>query len=69
MDTRDKIMETAFISFLDKGFEGVSLNGIIKNTGMTKGAFYHYFSSKEVLLKEVMRKYFYSFFWFKVLTR
>lgn len=61
MDTREMIMETAFASFLEKGFEGVSLNEIIKRTEMTKGAFYHYFKSKEALLKEVVNTYLYSF--------
>lgn len=61
MDTRDMIMETAFIGFLEEGFHGISLNEIIKRTGMTKGAFYHYFKSKETLLKEIMQKYFHTF--------
>jgi len=61
METRNMILETAFISFLDNGFKGVSLNEIIRKTKMTKGAFYHYFNSKEMLITEVMRKYFYDF--------
>jgi AcrR family transcriptional regulator len=61
METRDMILETAFISFLDNGFKGVSLNEIIKKTTMTKGAFYHYFNSKEMLISEVINKYFNNF--------
>ena len=33
--------------FLDKGFQGASLRQIVKNAGVTTGAFYGYFSSKE----------------------
>ena len=61
MQTKDKILEIAFINFLDKGFEGVSLNEIIKQTEMTKGAFYHHFENKEALLSEVLRKYFHRY--------
>ena len=32
--------------FLDKGFQGASLRQIVKNAGVTTGAFYGYFSSK-----------------------
>lgn len=60
MKTRDLIIEKAFIAFVDHGYNGVSLNRIIKTTGLTKGAFYHYFSSKDELIKEVMHTYFFS---------
>lgn len=61
MDTRDLIIETAFIAFLEKGYDRVSLNQIVKNTGLTKGAFYHNFSSKSELIHEVMKKYFFVY--------
>lgn len=61
MDTRDMILETAFVSFLENGFKGVSLNEILRKTTMTKGAFYYYFDSKEVLISEVIKKYFFNF--------
>jgi AcrR family transcriptional regulator len=61
MDTRDLIIETAFISFIEDGFDRTSLNKIIKSTNLTKGAFYHYFKSKDELIIEVIKKYFFSF--------
>lgn len=60
METRDLIIETAFMAFIDHGYDRVSLNKIIKTTGLTKGAFYHYFSSKDQLIGEVMNTYFYG---------
>lgn len=61
MDTRDRIIRTAFIGFLENGYEGISLNEIIKRTGMTKGAFYYYFKNKEQLIKELIDKYLFSY--------
>lgn len=60
METRDLIIQTAFLAFLENGYDRVSLNKIVKNTGLTKGAFYHNFSSKSELLHEVMEKYFFT---------
>ena len=44
--TLEKIHEAAMAEFLDKGFQGASLRQIVKNAGVTTGAFYGYFSSK-----------------------
>ena len=40
--------------FLDKGFQGASLRQIVKNAGVTTGAFYGYFSSKEALFATIV---------------
>ena len=47
--TLEKIQEAALAEFLEKGFQGASLRQIVKNAGVTTGAFYGYFSSKEAL--------------------
>ena len=47
--TLEKIQEAALAEFLEKGFLGASLRQIVKNAGVTTGAFYGYFSSKEAL--------------------
>ena len=41
------IIETAARAFAERGFEGVSLNELVAATGMSKGAFYFHFSTKE----------------------
>ena len=47
--TLENIQRAALAEFLDKGFLGASLRQIVKNAGVTTGAFYGYFSSKEAL--------------------
>lgn len=44
------ILDAALQLFTEKGYEGTSINDIIKKVGVTKGAFYYYFSSKEEVL-------------------
>ena len=52
--TLEKIQEAALVEFLDKGFQGASLRQIVKNAGVTTGAFYGYFSSKEALFNALV---------------
>ena len=52
--TLEKIQEAALTEFLDKGFLGASLRQIVKNAGVTTGAFYGYFSSKEALFNSIV---------------
>lgn len=62
MDTKARIMETAFKLFLKKGFADVSLNEIIRESNITTGGFYHHFDSKDTLLVEVIKKYIFNYF-------
>ena len=52
--TKQKIQAAALTEFLDKGFLGASLRQIVKNAGVTTGAFYGYFSSKEALFASIV---------------
>lgn len=52
--TREMIQEAALTEFADKGFLGASLRQIVKNAGVTTGAFYGYFSSKEALCASIV---------------
>ena len=52
--TLERIQEAAMTEFLDKGFLGASLRQIVKNAGVTTGAFYGYFSSKEELFASIV---------------
>ena len=52
--TLEKIQQAALAEFLDKGFLGASLRQIVKNAGVTTGAFYGYFSSKEALYNAIV---------------
>lgn len=53
-------MSTALKLFLQKNFKEVTMREIVKKTGMSKGAFYHYFESKEKLFLEVINCFFSS---------
>ena len=57
-DSREHILNTSFKLFLQKSFKEVTMKEIVEETGMSKGAFYHYFSSKEQVFEEVIRHYF-----------
>lgn len=52
--TLESIQEAAMQEFLEKGFQGASLRQIVKNAGVTTGAFYGYFSSKEALFNALV---------------
>ncbi|BBE31544.1 fatty acid metabolism regulator protein [Tepiditoga spiralis] len=47
--TYDKIIFSAFEEFSNSGYNGTSINQIIKKANVSKGALYHYFKSKEDL--------------------
>ena len=52
--TLERIQEAAMTEFLDKGFLGASLRQIVKNAGVTTGAFYGYFPNKEALFAAIV---------------
>jgi Transcriptional regulator len=53
-DTKEHIINVSAGLFLQKNFKEVTMQEIIEKTGMSKGAFYHYFESKEQLLREIV---------------
>ncbi|MDM7255383.1 MAG: TetR/AcrR family transcriptional regulator [Paracoccus sp. (in: a-proteobacteria)] len=46
-DTRQRILETGIDLLRRKGFSATGLQEILKASGVPKGSFYHYFSSKD----------------------
>ena len=44
--SRKEILNVAFFEVFTHGFQGVSVDDIVKKTSMTKGAFYHHFPTK-----------------------
>ena len=51
--SRQHILAVAALAFAEHGYNGVSLNDIVRDTGLTKGAFYFHFPSKEALALDV----------------
>lgn len=54
-ETRRRILAEAADAFADRGYGSTSLNDLVRSTGLTKGAFYFHFASKEELALEVFR--------------
>ncbi len=49
-DTRQNLLNAALRLFGERGYHATSLQDVIDAAGCSKGAFYHYFDSKEDLL-------------------
>ena len=52
--TLDNIHTAATQEFLEKGFQAASLRNIVKTAGVTTGAFYGYYGSKEELFDSLV---------------
>ncbi len=52
-DVRKKIVEAAYILFLDKGYHATTMSSIAGSLGVTKPALYQYFPGKEELYAAV----------------
>ena len=56
-DTKTKILDIAQSIVLDKGFGGTTVDAIIEQAGVSKGAFFHHFSSKAELGYLLVERY------------
>lgn len=56
--TRDNILAAGQRMMAAKGFTAVGLNEILASSGVPKGSFYHYFSSKEAYGEALLDSYF-----------
>ncbi|MBW0015136.1 TetR/AcrR family transcriptional regulator [Mycobacterium sp.] len=54
--TRRKILDAAIDVFSEVGYAAAGWNTIIERTGMTKGALYHHFDSKESLASAIIEE-------------
>ncbi len=56
-DTKDKILFIALRFFLTKPYTEVTMSEILKESGLSKGGFYHHFESKEALYCEIVNRF------------
>ncbi|WBA19320.1 TetR/AcrR family transcriptional regulator [Salinivibrio kushneri] len=56
--THQHLLETGVSVMAQFGFSGVGLSAILKQAGVPKGSFYHYFASKEQFGQAVLDHYF-----------
>ncbi|QBG36492.1 TetR/AcrR family transcriptional regulator [Litorilituus sediminis] len=53
---RGHILESSEQGFREEGYSGLGINGLAKRAGMTSGAFYGHFQSKNQAFHEVVKK-------------
>ena len=56
--TLENIHRAAKAEFLEKGYRDASLRNIVKSVGMTTGAFYGYYKSKEELFEAIVGEHY-----------
>ncbi len=56
-DLKQELLDAALELFKEQGFEQTSVNTIAIKAGASKGAFYHYFKSKEEVLESITQQY------------
>ena len=59
--SEERILNEAMRLFLERGYHGTSIDDITQAAGLTKGALYWHFKSKEVLLRKIVEKFEKSF--------
>jgi TetR/AcrR family transcriptional regulator, transcriptional repressor for nem operon len=53
-------MQIALKLFLQKTYKEVTMKELVEKTNLSKGAFYHYFESKEQLFEEIINAFYFS---------
>lgn len=62
MENREKILSSAIRLFAARGYDAVGVQEIADGAGIQKPTLYHYFGSKEGLLRTLLQESFASFF-------
>jgi TetR/AcrR family transcriptional regulator, transcriptional repressor for nem operon len=55
--TRDRLIESARFLFWERGYAGTSMAELLAHAEVNSGSFYHFFDSKEALLRAVLEQY------------
>jgi TetR/AcrR family transcriptional regulator, transcriptional repressor for nem operon len=55
--TRQRLIDSALYLFWERGFAGTSMSDLLSRAEVNSGSFYHFFDSKEALLKAVLELY------------
>ena len=58
--TRDRLIDSARYLFWERGYAGTSMADLLDHAKVNSGSFYHFFESKEALLREVLDGYLYA---------
>lgn len=57
LSTRERLIQSARYLFWERGFAGTSMADLLEHSKVNSGSFYHFFESKEALLREVLNGY------------
>jgi TetR/AcrR family transcriptional regulator, transcriptional repressor for nem operon len=55
--TRDRLIDSARFLFWERGYAGTSMADLLAHANVNSGSFYHFFESKEALLRAVLEGY------------
>jgi len=55
--TRERILDAAQNLILDRGYVGMTVDHVLDEVGITKGAFFHHFKTKDDLAKALLRRF------------
>ena len=55
-ETKDRILETALISFVERGYKGTNLRDFAAGMGLSKSALYSHYESKEAIWQALIDK-------------
>ena len=56
-DTRERVLDAAESSVLEKGFAATSIDELIAAVGITKSGFFYHFKDKDVLAEALLERY------------
>ncbi|MBV9437299.1 MAG: TetR/AcrR family transcriptional regulator [Acidobacteria bacterium] len=56
-DTGQRLIESARFLFWERGYAGTSMSDLLGHADVNSGSFYHFFESKEALLRAVLETY------------
>jgi AcrR family transcriptional regulator len=54
--TRQELVEAATRLFTERGYEDTSIEAVLRETGVSRGALYHHFAGKEALFEAVLEE-------------
>jgi len=55
--TRERILDAAQNLILDRGYVGMTVEHVLDEVGITKGAFFHHFKSKDDLARALLQRF------------
>ena len=55
--TREKILNAAQVLILARGYVGMTVEHVLDEVGITKGAFFHHFKTKDDLARALLQRY------------